>query len=98
MTYQTEFPDFVLDVTIPDGFVDASWHNDSMPSWVAITADGLYIYLFIDYADPEMSDFWGSDDWNRFALYVGNEEGMMDTTLCLTNDWHDILNAIAKLN
>lgn len=31
----TEFPGYILDVEIPAGFEDASWHHDECPSWVS---------------------------------------------------------------
>lgn len=32
--YEREFPDFKLDVEIPKGFEDDSWHKDAHPSWL----------------------------------------------------------------
>lgn len=96
MTYQTAFPDFELDVTIPDGFVDASWHNDAMPSWVKTFDDGRTLTLFVDYADSNLSEWRDCDNYVRFWLYAGDTDGMNDSPLISTNDYTDILSAIAQ--
>lgn len=54
--YKTEFPDFKLDVPIPAGFVDNSWHNNAMPCWIRELPDGQMAVLWIDYADPTLRD------------------------------------------
>lgn len=38
--------------TIPAGFVDTSWHNDSCPSFSKQLDDHRRVCLWIDYADP----------------------------------------------
>lgn len=43
-----EFPGFVLDVTLPEGFDDVSWHNDCAPCFASAAAG---VCVFIDYAD-----------------------------------------------
>lgn len=81
--YLAEFPDFgPLDVTIPDGFDDASWHNDGCPCWIH---DELHLRLMIDYADRSIGPYLRfivgrlsddnqvtqdtSDDCHAFAAY-----------------------------
>lgn len=54
--YKTEFPDFKLDVPIPAGFIDNSWHNNVMPCWYRKLSDGRMVVLWIDYADPALRD------------------------------------------
>jgi len=54
--YKTEFPDFKLDVPIPAGFVDNSWHNNVMPCWYRELPDERMMVLWIDYADPALRD------------------------------------------
>jgi hypothetical protein len=50
-TYQTEFPDFTLDVQIPAGLFDTSWCCDVCPSW----STGSRV-VFVDYADVSMRE------------------------------------------
>lgn len=54
--YKTEFPDFKLNVTIPAGFIDNSWHNNQMPCWIRKLSDDRMMVLWIDYADPGLRD------------------------------------------
>ena len=87
MSYETEFPDFVLDVELPAGFRDLSWHNNAMPCWSRALADKTELMLWIDYADPALRD---SAKNPRFFL------ARMDMTLSdtfesiSTDDWLEI--------
>lgn len=54
--YREEFPDFELDVTIPEGFEDSSWHNDVCPSWYSEELDAE---LWVDYKNPEDREMAG---------------------------------------
>jgi hypothetical protein len=53
VTYATEFPDFDLDVAIPPGWADISWHNDVCPSW----ATGTGWKVFVDYRGEADREF-----------------------------------------
>jgi hypothetical protein len=90
MTYKTEFPDFVLDVEIPQGFADASWRNEICPSWINNTAG---LVLFIDFKEPLDREF---PDSPRFSLsrtdLVDGTKAMAD--LALTDDWSEVVRAI----
>jgi hypothetical protein len=91
--YKTEFPDFKLDVPIPAGFTDNSWHNDTMPNWIRELPDGQMILLWIDYADPAMRDHPKNA---RFVLHV------MDSTLTdvhdsfVSNDYDAVLQQLTQ--
>ena len=91
-TYATEFPDFVLDVVIPEGFHDQSWHNDVCPSF-----SGRGVRLWIDYKDPEQREMMGK----RFMMQRENEDGEPqnepDDLLLETDDWNEVLAKIATL-
>jgi len=58
MSYMIQFPDFDDHATpaqlLALGFADASWHNDTCPSF---DRDGLIV--FVDYLDTELSEFKG---------------------------------------
>lgn len=87
MTIETAFADYPICSlpTIPTGFVDVSWHNDTCPSFEC-TALGLM--LFIDYPDTAQREFPGAA---RFTLYVTG----MGIELLATDDWQAVLDAIA---
>ena len=87
MTYRTEFPDFPeADMpAMPEGFVDASWKNDSCPCFVSEAAG---LTLFVDYADASSREF---PETTRFSLVrQATDERLVDT-----DDWNAVLAAIA---
>ena len=89
--YKTEFPDFKLDVPIPAGFTDNSWHNDTMPNWIRELPDERMMVLWIDYADPAMRDYPHNV---RFVLHL------MDSSLTdveesfASNDLNEVLEQL----
>ena len=90
MTYSM-FDGFVLDVAIPDGFKDSSYHNDTMPSWTKVlTPDTEHrLVIWIDYADQSMSEVGGC----RFTLEYYSEDSSY-SCLAYSDNWQDILNAL----
>lgn len=86
--YRKEFPDFgELDVVLPIGFIDESWHNNACPSF----RRGNYV-LYVDYADKSKSDFpeVEAPDYHRFMLAICNEDNSETQDLIATNDWDEI--------
>lgn len=79
-----------IDVLIPEGFVDSSWHNDSSPSWYE---EKLNVKLWIEAADPELRDTHGP----RFALqqYDDNFEYVRD--IVMTDDYDEVLRAVETI-
>jgi len=93
-TYKTEFPDFVLDVEIPPGFEDNSWHNDTMPNWYH---EGKQLHLWIDYTDDSLREMPGAG--SKFMLIQADLEQIHSCEgeiLADTNDYNDILQEIEK--
>ena len=91
-TYKTEFPDFVLDVEIPEGFDDNSWHNDTMPNWYN---ESKHLHLWIDYTDDDMREMPGAE--RKFMLMQGDLEELHTCDckiLADTDDYNDILKEI----
>ncbi|NEX60104.1 hypothetical protein [Noviherbaspirillum galbum] len=87
--YQREFPNFgVLDVQIPGGFVDVSWHNNACPSWRVEKGNGHYLQLFVDYARPEDRD---TPTLPRFSLHLHDAHMDYITPVIQSNDYADIL-------
>jgi len=91
--YKEEFPDFKLDVAVPDGFEDVSWHNDTCPCFLNRELD---VFLFVDYAHPDTREF---PDADRFTLLEA-DGGMhvQDPKVYLTtSDWAAVLAAIGEM-
>lgn len=89
--YPTEFPGFVLDVRIPAGFVDVSWHNDAAPCWENAT---LALRLWIDDIDPDAREWEGA---KRFMLATIAAEGECGPVIISSDDWSTIAGTIARL-
>jgi hypothetical protein len=90
-SYRTEFPDFVMDLEIPVGWEDTSWHNDTCPSFDA----GQNRTVWVNYpkeGDREMPD------GKRFAIQMRDDEGAyMDQYLLETDDWEELLRMIREV-
>lgn len=95
MPYRDEFPDFGdMDVAIPEGFKDLSWHNDTCPSFGYLLPgfaqnDERYLIVFIDYADEAKREFEGVA---RFMAYVQDNVGMPSDVQFSSDDWHAVVN------
>ena len=86
MSYRTEFPDFVLDVTIPTGFIDVSWHNDVCPSFEK--DDGTFqTRVWIDYKNAVSRE---SSSNPRFSISM-YENGDFVNDMMVTDDWNEIV-------
>jgi hypothetical protein len=66
------FPDFTLDIELPEGFRDVSFVNDPCPSF---QHDELDLLLFVDYADPADREY---PETERFSL-LRTEDGKLPT-------------------
>jgi hypothetical protein len=91
MSYRTEFPDFVLDVTSPDGFEDQSWHNDACPRFGRQLPDGNYLVIWVDFANPSERDY---SNCHRFAVDLHEADFTYLETLIRSDDWQDIVDFI----
>lgn len=94
MTFQIEFPDYPLaDMpTMPAGFVDTSWHNDTCPSFHNAA---LRLTIWIDYVDVEKREF--PENEGRFSIVRTDEDGAtIEGVDEPTDDWSVILATIAE--
>jgi hypothetical protein len=66
----TAFPDFTLDIELPEGFRDVSFVNDQCPSF---QHDELDLLLFVDYANPAEREY---PETERFSL-LRTEDGKL---------------------
>lgn len=91
MTFRTEFPDFdaaTLPV-IPEGWTDASWHNDTCPCFNANNGK----IVFIDYADTSLREW---PEGPRFTVQADPEVADHNDVLFDSDDWNDVLAFVAK--
>lgn len=90
--FQIAFPDFPIDAfpALPDGFTDSSWRNDICPSMIN-ESKGLRIW--IDYPERQDREF---SDSARYVL-VREDSTFMNGDIALSENWADILAALAKL-
>src|SRR5262245_34813590 len=95
--WQHEFPRFPRDAIpgMPRGFVDVSWHNDTCPSFARgdIHEDENALTIWVDYPDRSEREY---QHGNRYALVRGIYGAEARTVLCTSDDWGDILAAIAR--
>lgn len=86
--YRVEFPAFgELDVQLPEGFEDTSWHNDACPSF---EAKGVRVW--VDFKNPEDRE---SDASKRFAIVPLSVDANDHEPLLTTDDWTGV---VAYLN
>lgn len=87
-TYATEFPTFVLDVEIPENWIDTSWHNDTCPSWQCGDRK-----VYVEFADPLDRELIGQA-YGRFIIAEYRGEGPHDdywAELYQGDDWAEVL-------
>jgi hypothetical protein len=92
--YLYEFPTFGrLDVQLPAGFIDVSWHKNTCPSFELPSPDHAAewpaLTLFIDYQDQDERE---SVEAPRFFLYAGSD---MENWWVATDDWSQVQQCIA---
>ena len=94
MSYWHEFPDFgTLDVDIPDGYADSSWHNDTMPSW---SNEDDTLRIWVDYADASLSE-WGEGRVARFAIHQYDEYGAFVQPLITSDNWQEVYDLAVSI-
>ena len=88
----TEFPDFPdLDIVLPHGFADRSWHNDLCPFYAHKNGE---IGLFVDHPDRAEREIPNSA---RFVLVrMKNGQHVDAEHLLATDDYAEILTRIAE--
>jgi hypothetical protein len=89
----SEFPQFAGESlpTMPLGFEDSSWHNDTCPSFSRYLGDAcgsVFLIIFIEHSDPSQREF---PETQRFSLMLmdcgtGDRVHVVDS-----NNWDDVL-------
>ena len=70
MQYMNEFPHYDDELNLPDGWIDASWHNDVSPSFEKHMGDIIY-KIWCDFKDPNRREVGGKQF--TVATYDQNE-------------------------
>jgi hypothetical protein len=90
--YKTEFPDYDQQLSLPDGWIDSSWHNDVSPSFEKQLGDIKY-KIWCDYKDPDRREVGGKQF--TVATYDSNEfEELQD--LAEFNTLQEALDFVSK--
>jgi hypothetical protein len=79
--YKTEFPDYDQQLSLPDGWIDTSWHNDICPSFEKDFGNVTY-KIFCDYKDPEKREVGG--DQFTVSVYIEDEVNFECIAQCNT--------------
>lgn len=91
--YLREFPEFgPMDVTIPAGFMDSSWHNDVCPSFSKDLFNGQVLRLWVE---RECADDREYPDLPRFSVALHDFDAAFLDTLATSDDFAEIEQAIA---
>ena len=87
-SFRTEFPDYPVEdmPTLPQGWVDQSWHNDACPSFIS---EALGLTLWIDYRKVEDREMIGS----RFLVCAVGDNS---EALLASDDWDEVEAFIAR--
>ena len=93
--YRREFPDYDDMLRVPDGFKDASYHNDVCPHVERVFTNGeteIRHCIWQDYVDPDRRE-WSNT--KRFILLIEvNNDVVFDYA---TDTWSEIENLIPHL-
>jgi hypothetical protein len=89
MTYKTEFPDFVLDVTIPAGFEDNSYHNDVCPHFTKDIGASDFLCLWVDFANPSEREYSGHARFTAERVKDGDQVAYVTS-----DNWQDIVDFV----
>jgi hypothetical protein len=95
-SYKEEFPDFgTLDVRLPEGFRDNSWHNDTMPCFVRdLPEDGEgMILIWTDYVNQLKREVPGNP---RFFIQHSTRDGDPVRDLLATDNWDEVLDFVSN--
>jgi len=91
-SYSKEFPDFgALDVALPEGFRDVSWHNDACPSFELKLPSVGYLKLWVDYVNLDDREL----GFDRFTLSLLDQDQEYQSDLLNCEQWADMVAFIA---
>lgn len=72
MSYISEFPNYDGDFYCPDGWIDASYHNDVCPHIMKQNEKlGVSAYVWEDYVDPKLREY---EEGKRYIFEIRLDE------------------------
>lgn len=93
--YKAAFPDFVLDIELPEGFLDISYSNDACPSFLN---EELDVALFIDYANPNDREHPTSKRFSLIRMKDGEHlTGGENVGILDTDDLQEVIEKLDQL-
>ena len=94
--YKTEFRFFDYEIpTIPEGFVDDSWHNNVCPSFIKVLDDQL-ITFWVDYKNPKRRERTFGKQF--FITTEPNNDDINDVNLVFeTDSWDEVISKIDEI-
>jgi hypothetical protein len=85
--------DYTDDLAIPEDWVDNTWHNNELPSFIV---NGYHIWINSPRAEERKENYtsngWNPDDYEdwRFAVNLTNADGEIIYTQCQSEDGSDL--------
>jgi len=90
--YLREFPTFpIITEAIPEGFVDASWHNNACPSFDHVYADESILTIYLDWPKPEDREW---DRASRYSMSLRDAQGDYVGEAVNADSWQEIITAL----
>lgn len=96
--YKTEFRYFDFDIpTIPQGFVDMSWHNDVCPKFERQYNETHSVFFWVDYSEESRREC-GGRQFNVVISPSNDDDGYVEPEYVIeTDSWDEAINAINQL-
>lgn len=90
-SFREQFPNYPASAmpTLPEGFVDQSWRNDTCPSFIHATAGLL---LWVDYPDMTRRELSGP----RFTLCNLTHDNECGEVVAVAEHWISMLDEINR--
>lgn len=100
MNYTKEFPYFDFDIpTLPQGFIDTSWHNDVSPKFERKYNETHSVVFWVDYSDESRRECGGRQF--TVLLQLTDDDGVGSYIepeyIIETDSWDEAVNAINQL-
>ena len=83
MTTFVEFPYYDDTLTIPEGWVDVSWHNNACPSISKRVNPVFSVVVWCDFKDPKRREV--GDSASRFIVSTEDDVDGYETKGCFFN-------------
>jgi len=100
MNYKKEFPYFDFDIpSIPNGFIDASWHNDVSPKFERKYNETHTVAFWVDFLDESRRECGGKQF--TVLIQLTDDDGVGSYIepeyVIETDSWDEAINKINEL-